>query len=233
MVFSPLTQVNLGDIIYYEEDVFCMEGDRYKCIGRRCCLAQVLRPTAIPGEVIIKIVNSIGVAAFGEGVEIDKPVNCLLRGKMVSDTQNNISSFQPGGHLAGTKNGKEMQLDSAKQGGISKGSSHDNGGIKGSVGTEKRPIEFEGDEIILTAAVASNPDTYEFQGKQMTGKQIASQVNQDNGGVSFADGGEAHSCRCSGRSYKFGGNTISDRDIVKYINFMSLPVNDRILLLKK
>lgn len=204
------------DIVLVQEDVFCKKNGRYVHAGVRVNLLKIKSP-GIQGEATCEVLESFGINAYMPGVKIDRPVVNLLNGYSATAEIIERFSFKSGGHLEGVENGKPVKLDDAKKGGMSVGSKHSEGGIKGEVGTEQRPIEFEGEEIILTAPVASNPNKYEFEGQQMTGREIASKINQDNGGVSFADGGQAN-CKCSGKMYKFGGDTFSDRDIIIRLN---------------
>ena len=65
-----------------------------------------------------------------------------------------------------------------------------NGGVAfklgGQPGTDQKPIYFTGQEVILTAPVSDNKSTSEFEGEQLTDLQIASKLNEKNGGVKFA-----------------------------------------------
>lgn len=226
-----VTKINAGDTIYYEEDVFIRYGKKHKCIGRRCMILQVVRP-GMGGDIILKVIKSAGANAEPVGVHISRPPANLTSGYNLNDITFD-DKMESGGHLEGKDGGKNVKMDDASKGGMSVGASHEDGGIKGLVGSEKKPIEFQGEEIILTAPVASSTEKYDFDGQQLTGREIASKINVDNGGVSFADGGEVP-CKCGGKMYNFGGvTTLSDRDILKYLNFMSQSVPDRILYLKK
>jgi len=51
----------------------------------------------------------------------------------------------------------------------------------------------------------------------LTNREILSKINQMGGGVAFADGGEINekTCGCMGKKYKFGGELVSDYEIVK------------------
>jgi hypothetical protein len=226
-----VVQVNIGDIVYYEEDVFIMENKKPVFFGVRCTVVKVEKSLS-PGQVLLKVIKSAGANAEPCGAQITRSVDNLLCGYDLNDMVFDSDKMKSGGHLEGVQNGKPIELDTAKQGGMSVGASHEEDGIKGVVGGEKRPIEFEGEEIILTAPVASNTDKYDFEGQQLTGREIASKLNVDNGGVSFAEGGQPGKCRCSGKKYNFGGQTIADADILKYINFMSNNIQDRIIYLK-
>jgi len=58
------------------------------------------------------------------------------------------------------------------------------------------PIIYHGGEVILTRGAVSNPEKYSFEGKEMTTREIASNINEGAGGVSFAKGG-INECACS------------------------------------
>lgn len=65
-----------------------------------------------------------------------------------------------------------------------------NGGVKfnlgGQPGTDGNPINFTGKEVIITKPVSTNKEQYDFEGQKMTGLQIVSKLNENNGGVKFA-----------------------------------------------
>jgi len=52
-----------------------------------------------------------------------------------------------------------------------------------------KPIEYSGGEVILTRGAVSSDKKYAYNGKDMTTREIASQMNVESGGVSFAVGG--------------------------------------------
>jgi hypothetical protein len=205
--------IAVGDQFLLEEDVFFKENGRIVHAGQRKSIVEVIG-AGIPGDAMIRVIKSEGVNADPPGVEFSKPLANLKRGRKISQPTPPV--MKKGGHLEGyDANGKKVQLDHAGKGGMSVGAKHTEDGIKGVVGTEERPIEFEGEEIILTAPVSSDPTKYEFEGKEMTAREIASQLNVNNGGVSFADGGQASmSCKCSGKTYKYGGRECSDKEIL-------------------
>ena len=68
-----------------------------------------------------------------------------------------------------------------------------------------KPIVYSGGEVILTRGAVSNPKKYDFNGKQMTTREIASAINVEGGGVSFDNGGETD-CGCK-ENMKDGGLT--------------------------
>lgn len=203
-----------GISLIYEEDVFVKNNEKMMLAGKRKIIAEVLEKS-IQGCFIVKIIKSKGYNAFPAGVKITKPEGNLLRAFIIEQEHLDKINFKSGGHLEGTDaSGKKITLDNAAKGGMGIGSSHANGGIKAKVGTEERPIEFEGNEIILTKAVSDDTRQYDFNGKKMTAKQVASQLNVDNGGVAFADGGEVpDKIKCSGKRYNFSGADMADHEI--------------------
>ena len=77
-------------------------------------------------------------------------------------------------------------------------------------------------------------DTYKTGNNEPNGIifwQLINKINQEGGGVAFADGGEINekNCKCMGKRYKFGGELISDFDIVKQLTsvgkFVTKPIN--------
>jgi hypothetical protein len=51
-----------------------------------------------------------------------------------------------------------------------------------------------------------------------------SKINESGGGVSFAKGGSVNSCGCTGKKYKYGGQMMTDFDIVDSIqNASKIP----------
>jgi hypothetical protein len=192
---SKPKNVENGSCILFEDAVFIMQGGKPVYSGQRQIVGRIVSG-GMPGYAKVEVLSCAGVNPFPVGSKIEKPIANLLRGyDFDHQVQNGTLKLKSGGHLEGFSGSKKVTLDSADKGGMSVGARHSEGGIKGSVGTEGRPIEFEGKEIILTAPVADNPKTYEFEGKQLSGKEIASKINQDNGGVSFEKGGIP--CACS------------------------------------
>lgn len=182
------TAINPGDNIFYEEDVFFKHGKKHRFAGKRQIAVAVIG-AGIPGNVIVEILRCKGVNAFPKGAKIEKPVINLLRGFLINGFAEKIN-FKSGGHLEGVDgSGQKKVMDNADQGGMSVGSTHADGGIKGDV--SGKAIEFENKEPIITSKVNSDQKTYNFNGKQMAARQVLSEINVKNGGKSFADGGQA------------------------------------------
>jgi hypothetical protein len=108
--------------------------------------------------------------------------------------------------------------NNGKKGGYFVGRSHAEGGIKAWNSTTNSPIEVEGGEVIITKKAVEDDELNEFEGEMLTNRQILSKINESGGGVKFEDGGEIHQCNCSGKMYKFGGETMEDYQIMNKIN---------------
>jgi hypothetical protein len=82
------------------------------------------------------------------------------------------------------------------------------------------PIEYKGGEVILTKKAFTNPKKYNYKGRMMTSRQIASDINSESGGLSFGDGGTT--CGCS---YGLGGVTDTyAADALNYINNLTKSI---------
>lgn len=112
--------------------------------------------------------------------------------------------------------GGQVKMGYGGAGGYLVGRPHSKGGIKAIVKSTNQPIEVEGGEVIITKPAVEDKKLREFEGEMLTNRQILSRINQSGGGVEFADGGEVpHQMNLSGKIYKYGGKTMSDREIVK------------------
>jgi len=141
-----------------------------------------------------------------------------MRKQMGLDAAPETQKFGDGGSVYGdgenTKN--------AKDGGYFKGKSHANGGIKAINIDTGQIIEVEGNEVIINKRSVADPTKREFEGKMLTNKEILSKINEMGGGVKFEKGGNLHdSCGCSGKKYKFWGETLEDYVILSRINKLS------------
>ena len=75
-----------------------------------------------------------------------------------------------------------------KKGGLLKGDSHDDGGIKAIVTDTGQPVELEGEEVIINKKSMQDQTEYSVKG---TPKEIASAINSvDGNGVKFQEGAE-------------------------------------------
>jgi hypothetical protein len=70
----------------------------------------------------------------------------------------------------------------AKKGGVIKGNSHKEGGVDAVVKDSGKPIEVEGEEIIINKISAQDTEKrHVFNGKRMSNKEILSYINSENG----------------------------------------------------
>lgn len=94
--------------------------------------------------------------------------------------------------------GNIKETDNGLKGGILKGDKHSDpsGGIDAIVVTDNnRPVKLEDEEAIVTAKTMNSNKKHEFDGKEMTPKEIISDLNQEGDGVAI---------------YKGGGNVMGD-----------------------
>lgn len=99
-----------------------------------------------------------------------------------------------------------------KEGGVVVGKRHsesdENGtGEKFLVESTGQVVELEGGEGVLSKESMESEKLYTFDGKKMTGRQIASFLNHKYGGVQFSEGGEVDKnavCGCRSKYYHGG-----------------------------
>ena len=99
------------------------------------------------------------------------------------------------------------------KGGYLMGKKHSEGGIPVLNKGTGEMIEVEGGESIITAPAMSSKRMYEFEGKEMTPREIASFLNVEHGGVAFANGGVV-----SPRLYKLGGELLTREELASRLN---------------
>lgn len=128
-------------------------------------------------------------------------------------TMNNmkVETYEVGGTIKHEKGA----TNDGKKGGYFEGRSHADGGIKAFNVSTQTPIEVEGGEVIITKKAVDDDDLKEFEGEMLTNREILSRINQSGGGVAFEEGGEIHSCNCSGSKFAYGGETIEDYEIIR------------------
>jgi len=78
------------------------------------------------------------------------------------------------------------------------------------------PIQYSGGEVILTRGAVSSDKKYSYNGKQMTTREIASEMNVEAGGVAFSKGGNVkeNDCGCVDNK-KNGGLTKNEFDDIR------------------
>lgn len=124
-----------------------------------------------------------------------------------------------GGVLVGKREGQTMIYDDATVGGYFVGKLHKEGGIQGINKTTGQPIEVQSSEVIITAPAVSDQTKREFEGEMLTNREILSKINVSGGGVSLEQGGDIPSeIYFNGSSYNYGGNTMTDYEIMQKMN---------------
>jgi hypothetical protein len=114
---------------------------------------------------------------------------------------------------------RRTKTNDAKRGGYFVGKSHAEGGIKAKNVDTGEYLEVEGNEVIITKKAVADTNKRLFEGEMLTNREILSKINVGGGGVSFANGGEMQKCRCSGKTYKYGGETKNDYQIINMMNY--------------
>jgi 8-oxo-dGTP pyrophosphatase MutT (NUDIX family) len=102
----------------------------------------------------------------------------------------------------------KMDKSEYSDGGIVVGKSHSESDENGTgerfiVESTGQLVELEGGEIVINAESMNSDKKYDFEGKKMTAREVASELNHRYGGVKFNDGGKV-SCGC-GDKYYYGG----------------------------
>jgi len=110
-----------------------------------------------------------------------------------------------GGFLVGRKNGKIYVHNDGDMGGYLVGRRHSQGGIKGENKATGQPIEVETGEIQITSNAIKNDKRHNFNGKEMTNKEILSYLNVQGGGVAFDSGGQVENQLKSNNVVNDGG----------------------------
>jgi len=154
----------------------------------------------------------------------EKSANIIANLNLLFEIDNNkntnINKYAVGGEIQSeNKNFKNMiSHKSGSAGGMLVGNRHSEGGIKAINKSTNTPLEMEGGEVVITRDAVSDKEKREFEGEMLTNREILSRINESGGGVSFEKGGDIHKCSCSGKSYKYGGETKTDYEIVEILN---------------
>ena len=133
-------------------------------------------------------------------------------------TENKAEQTPTGGVLVGKRQGQTIIHNKGTLSGYLVGKTHAEGGIKAVNKSTGQALEMQGGEVVITAPAVSDNTKREFEGKMLTNREILSKINEKGGGVSFAKGGDVpKSIKHTGASYKYGGKTMTDHDILKHI----------------
>ena len=139
--------------------------------------------------------------------------------KKATLTEDKAEKTPTGGVLVGKREGQTIIHNKGTLSGYLVGKTHAEGGIKAVNKSTGQPLEMQGGEVVITAPAVSDNTKREFEGKMMTNREILSTINEKGGGVAFAkDGMEIpKSIKHTGASYKYGGKTMKDHEILKHI----------------
>jgi GNAT superfamily N-acetyltransferase len=173
-----------------------------------------------PLKVDIRMADGGKTTAPVEPENKQMPLSRTQRMKMNMGLEG-TQQFGDGGSVYGDK----KHSTDAKDGGYFVGNSHAKGGIKAVNKDTGQIIEVEGNEVIINKRSVSDNTKREFEGEMLTNRQILSKINEMGGGVKFEAGGNtSEHCACSGKKYKFGGETLEDYVILSRLNAMSETV---------
>jgi len=111
------------------------------------------------------------------------------------------------GYLAGKQNGKTVIHTDGDLGGVLVGARHSDGGIPAVNESTNKPLEVEKGEVSITSKAVTNTEVYNFDGQEMTAKEVLSKINSDAGGVKFKKGGTVE------RTYSLNGQQMTDKQI--------------------
>ena len=182
-----------GKRFVYRESVFAKGGDTMSHVGDRYLILECMGEGGITDTLNLKVIQSSSPALL-VGSVINRPIrNIINKGREMGTTfgQNIVGSYKKGGELnpdnKAVKNYFEHKSGSA--GGLLVGKRHSEGGIKAINNSTGQPLEMEGGEVVITRDAVSDPTPVNYEGKQMTKREVLSEINQSGGGVAFADGG--------------------------------------------
>lgn len=116
---------------------------------------------------------------------------------------------------------KAIRHTSGTAGGYIVGRPHSENGVKAINKSTGQPLEMQGGEVIITDTAVADPTLREFDGKQMTNRQILSAINESGGGVAFAESDidlPQEIRWFETQSYQYGGETMNAEQVVKKIS---------------
>ena len=134
-------------------------------------------------------------------------------------TESKAENNPTGGVLVGKRQGQTIIHNKGTLSGYLVGKTHAEGGIKAINKSTGQPLEMQGGEVVITAPAVSDQTKHNFDGEMLTNREILSKINEKGGGVSFAKGGDVpKKLKSTGASYNYGGQTMTDHEIVTLIN---------------
>ena len=222
---KPIGEIQVGDIYLIKEDMFAPHQDHEhpQHLSTRYATVEVKSPCHKGLDAYVLEVmecdcdHAAGKYAKGKIIERSRK-HILSSGKLKSAVAK-PTEFKDGGELnADSQEVKEyFAHDSGNAGGLLVGKRHSEGGIKADVKSTGQRIEMEGGEAVITRGAVNSKKKYVYEGKEMTTREILSDLNVKGGGVAFADGGdvpEKINCGCS--SMKVGGISYTPQDFITF-----------------
>ena len=150
-------------------------------------------------------------------LDFNKSFNIRLQKGGIANSKNNKNMAQSnnlpkpaaevGGYLVSKENGKTVVHENGDKGGLLVGQRHSEGGIKMDNTSTNQKLEAETGELLLTNKIANNDKTYELDGKELSAKEVASNLNVQGGGIRFSAGGAVVDKR-EGSPVRVGGGAV-------------------------
>lgn len=100
------------------------------------------------------------------------------------------------------------ETSNGKPGGLLKGKTHEDGGIKAVIVDTKEPVELETDEVVITAPAVKDQTVRNYSG---TNAEILSEINQSGGGVAIPSPNEF---KYGGPIVQFNRNNVPNKSVM-------------------
>ena len=221
---NQIENIDLADKIIIKESLFELSPNGHHYSGDRYITGKIISPlNNISDSYLIEVEECHCHKPSQEilkGTVINRTRKHLyLNGKLVSKAEmgTTLATFEHGGINPDSKDVKDyFSHNSGEAGGLLIGNRHSEGGIKAEVHSTGQNIEMEGGEAVITRGAVASNKKYEYEGKQMTTREILSDLNVKGGGVSFAEGGDIpEKIKCACNSFNVGGIPYSVNDFVR------------------
>jgi GNAT superfamily N-acetyltransferase len=225
VTYNQLPAINdlgVGKKFVLKEHFYGNEGGKPSHRGCRYLIVENMGDAQMADCLKLKVHHAFGGGGVTTRGIITRPIkNIMNKGREMGESLASgvEKAFKKGGELDPDKKEVKEYFEhkSGAAGGLLVGKRHSEGGIQAINKSTGQPLEMEGGEVVITRDAVSDSTLHDFNGKQMTNREILSAINESGGGVKFADGGDV-SCKCSGKEYKFGGRTYKDYELFNKIN---------------
>jgi hypothetical protein len=225
VTYNQLPAINdlgVGKKFVLKEHFYGNEGGKPTHRGCRYLIVENMGDAQMADCLKLKVHHAFGGGGVTTRGIITRPIkNIMNKGREMGESLASgvEKAFKKGGELDPDKKEVKEYFEhkSGAAGGLLVGKRHSEGGIQAINKSTGQPLEMEGGEVVITRDAVSDSTLHDFNGKQMTNREILSAINESGGGVKFADGGDV-SCKCSGKEYKLGGKTYKDYELFNKIN---------------